>query len=130
VLRIEKAIVSPVVKVGIFLSAMLFATVNFADNFATNSQEAVQLAQLSDGFNAETTYMASCFACHSTGAAGAPKVGAGFAAEWAPRMEKGLDAVVANAISGLNTMPPKGLCFTCTDDDLRALVEYMVSSSE
>jgi len=69
--------------------------------------------------------MASCFACHSTGAAGAPKVGDGFAAEWTPRM----DAVVTNAINGINTMPQKGLCFDCNDDDLRAVVEYMVESS-
>ena len=76
----------------------------------------------SDGFNAEQKYMASCFACHSTGAAGAPKVGDGFAAEWTPRMEKGMDAVVINAINGINTMPPKGLCFDCNNDDLRAVV--------
>jgi cytochrome c5 len=118
-------LVSPVVKITLFLSAMLVASSNFADS----SEPVVQLAQLSDGFNAEAKYMASCFACHSTGAAGAPKVGDGNVAEWTPRMEKGMDAVVANAINGLNTMPPKGLCFDCTDDDLRAIVEYMVTAS-
>ena len=99
-------------------------------NFANDSAEPMQVAALTEGFNAETTYMASCFACHSSGAAGAPKVGAGNADAWAPRMEKGLDVVVTNAINGLNAMPPKGLCFTCTDEDLRALVEYMVATSE
>ena len=112
-------------RVTLFVRPSLFATVNLADD----NQQVLQLAQLSEGFNAEQKYMASCFACHSTGAAGAPKVGEGFAPEWEPRMEKGMDAVVANAINGLNTMPPKGLCFDCTDDDLRAIVEYMVSSS-
>lgn len=122
VLSIKKVVMS-----AFIMSAVLFATVISAD--VDNGQQELQLAQLSADFNAETTYMASCFACHSTGAAGAPKVGDGNAAEWAPRMEKGMDAVVANAINGLNTMPPKGLCFDCTDDDLRALVEYMVASS-
>ena len=112
-------------KVGLFVLVASFATVISADN----SQRQVQLAQLTDGFDAEATYMMSCFACHSTGAAGAPKVGDGNADAWAPRMEKGMEAVVANAINGLNTMPPKGLCFTCTDEDLAALVTYMVSSS-
>ena len=120
-----KRLVSPLVKFALLMAAVLVASSNFADS----SEQTVQLAQLSDGFNAEAKYMASCFACHSTGAAGAPKVGDGNGAEWAPRMEKGMDAVVANAINGLNTMPPKGLCFDCTDDDLRALVEYMVASS-
>lgn len=108
------------------IAATTVATVNFADE----GQQPIQLAAVSEGFNAETSYMASCFACHSTGAAGAPKVGAGNADVWTARLEKGMDAVVANAINGLNTMPAKGLCFTCTDDDLRALVEYMIESSQ
>jgi cytochrome c5 len=113
-------------KLGLFVLVASFATAISADN----SQQQVQLAQLTDGFDAEATYMMSCFACHSTGAAGAPKVGDGNADAWAPRMEKGMEAVVTNAINGLNTMPPKGLCFTCTDEDLAAIVAYMVSSSQ
>ena len=42
-------------------------------------------------------------------------------------MEKGMDAVMANVITGINAMPPKGLCMSCSDDDLMALVNYMVS---
>jgi cytochrome c5 len=122
---VKKSVMSPVVKSVLFVSAVLFAGVNFADN----GGQGLQVAAVSDGFNAEQKYMASCFACHSTGAAGAPKVGDGFAAEWTPRMEKGMDAVVTNAINGINTMPPKGLCFDCNDDDLRAIVQYMVESS-
>ena len=97
--------------------------------FNSSNANEIELAQLSEGFNAQQKYMASCFACHSTGAAGAPKVGAGMSAEWEPRLEKGLDAVVQNAINGINTMPAKGLCFDCTDEDLRAIVEYMIESS-
>ncbi len=125
-LSIKRVIMSAMSKTGLFVMAASFATAISADN----AQSQVQLAQLTDGFNAETTYMASCFACHSTGAAGSPKVGPGNADVWAPRLEKGMDAVVANAITGLNTMPPKGLCFTCTDDDLRAVVQYMLDSSK
>jgi len=122
VLSIKKVIMS-----AFIISAVSIAAVTSAD--VDNSQQSLQLAQLTAGFNAETTYMASCFACHSTGAAGAPKVGEGNADAWTQRLEKGMDAVVTNAINGLNSMPPKGLCFTCTDDDLRALVQYMVDSS-
>ena len=112
------------------MKMMLVAmTAVFAMASVADDNQVQQLAQVSDGFDVEAKYMASCFACHSTGAAGAPKVGAGNAEAWAPRMEKGMDAVVTNAINGLNTMPPKGLCFDCTDADLRALVEWMVASS-
>ena len=124
-LSIKRMGQSPFIKSILILVTALYANVNFAD-----TGEALQLVQLSDEFNPEQKYMASCFACHSTGAAGAPKVGAGMAVEWEPRLEKGLDAVVSNTVNGLNTMPAKGLCFDCTDDDLRAIVEYMIETSQ
>ena len=124
-LRVKRVAQLPFVKSIFILVLALSATATFSDK-----GKALQLAQLSDGFNPEQKYMASCFACHSTGAAGAPKVGDGMAVEWGPRLEKGLDAMVANTVNGLNTMPAKGLCFDCTDDDLRAIVEYMIETSQ
>lgn len=88
----------------------------------------MQLAQNSDGFEVERVYMQNCWACHNSGAAGAPKVGN--AADWGPRVQKGMDTLLANATNGLNAMPAKGLCFTCTEDDLKALIQYMVDSSK
>ncbi len=73
-------------------------------------------------------YNASCAACHTSGAAGAPKVGD--AAAWAPRIAQGMDTLVTHATAGLNAMPPKGLCMTCSDDELKAAIEYMVSNSQ
>ena len=124
-LIVKKVAKPPFTKSVLILATALYATATLAD-----ISDALQIAQLSDGFNPEQKYMASCFACHSTGAAGAPKVGDGMAVEWEPRLEKGLDAVVANTVNGLNTMPAKGLCFDCTDDDLRAIVQYMIETSQ
>lgn len=76
----------------------------------------------------EDVYQAKCFACHGTGAAGAPKVGD--AAAWTARLANGMDTVVANAINGIGGMPPKGTCMDCSDDTLKAVVEYMVESSK
>ena len=123
--NVQEISISSFAKLIVAFGAIFFVSTGIADQ-----NPSIDLAQLSDGFNAEQKYMASCFACHSTGAAGAPKVGEGMAEEWGPRLEKGLDAVVANAINGINTMPAKGLCFDCTDDDLRALVEYMIETSQ
>ena len=124
-LSVKKVAKPPFTKSVLILATALYATATLAD-----ISDALQIAQLSDGFNPEQKYMASCFACHSTGAAGAPKVGDGMAVEWEPRLEKGLDAVVANTVNGLNTMPAKGLCFDCTEDDLRAIVQYMIETSQ
>lgn len=108
--------------------------VSMATEVAPVTRESMAAAPMAEvaasSFDAEATYMASCFACHSSGAAGAPKVGAGNADAWTARLEKGMDQVLTNAIAGINNMPPKGLCFTCSDDDIKALVEYMVDSSK
>ena len=80
---------------------------------------------LADG---QQIYQSSCQACHATGAAGAPKVGDKEA--WAPRIATGVDAMLAVAIKGKGAMPPKGTCMSCTDDQLKAAIEYMVSQSQ
>jgi cytochrome c5 len=70
----------------------------------------------------------NCMACHSTGAGGAPKVGD--KAAWSDRIGKGVDSVYANAINGINGMPPKGTCMSCSDDEIEATVDYMLENSQ
>lgn len=86
-------------------------------------EQVVEAAAEVAAFDVESTYQMSCFACHGTGAAGAPIMGDADA--WTERMAKGMDAVMANVVNGVNAMPPKGLCMTCSDDDLQSLVNYM-----
>ncbi len=73
-------------------------------------------------------YDASCMACHSTGAAGAPMLGN--SAAWAPRIAQGMDTLLQHAINGIRAMPPKGTCMACSNDDIKAAVDYMVSESK
>jgi len=73
-------------------------------------------------------YDKSCKVCHDSGAAGAPKTGD--AAAWEPRMAKGMEVLVASVNNGLNAMPPKGMCFDCTDADYTALIEYMAAPAQ
>jgi len=87
--------------------------------------ESVALAQADDGFDLQATYQMFCFACHSTGLSGAPLPGD--AEAWAPRMEKGREEIIAIMNRGLNAMPPKGLCMSCTDEQLWQLSQYMVT---
>ncbi|MEX2132097.1 MAG: c-type cytochrome, partial [Pseudohongiellaceae bacterium] len=76
-------------------------------------------------FDVAATYQMTCFACHSTGAAGAPMTGD--SAAWEARMAKGMDTVLANAMNGLNAMPAKGMCMTCSESDMRSLMEYIMN---
>ena len=71
----------------------------------------------------EERYSSSCTFCHSNGAAGAPL--SHDEAAWAERMEKGMDTLVKHTRDGYNAMPPRGMCNDCSDDEYRALIEYM-----
>ncbi len=86
------------------------------------------VATSSEPRSGETIYSSTCTTCHSTGAAGAPKFGD--AAGWADRIAKGLDELYGSALNGFKGMPPKGLCMDCSDDEIRAAVDYMASNSQ
>jgi len=78
--------------------------------------------------SAKETYDVKCFACHGTGAAGAPKLGDKDA--WAPRVAQGMDVLYDHALNGFNAMPPKGTCMDCSDETIKIVVDYMVDSSK
>ena len=69
-----------------------------------------------------------CQGCHATGAAGAPKVGD--KAAWGPRIGQGKPTLYTHAIGGIRAMPPKGTCMNCSDDEIKAAVDYMVGKSK
>jgi cytochrome c5 len=69
-------------------------------------------------------YNKACVACHTSGVLGAPKLHD--SADWSPRMEKGFDTVWQNAINGIKAMPPMGTCGDCSNDDIKAAIEYMI----
>lgn len=71
----------------------------------------------------EEKYGKSCAACHTTGAAGAPKKGD--KAAWAPRLKQGDAVLLGHIKNGFKAMPPKGLCMDCTDADYKALIKFM-----
>jgi cytochrome c5 len=78
----------------------------------------------------EEVYNAACLACHATGAAGAPKLGD--VAAWADRIAKGSDALHDSGINGVagTGMIAKGGCMNCSDEEVMAAVDYMVTNSQ
>ena len=74
--------------------------------------------------SAEEVYNTGCLACHASGAAGAPKFRD--AADWSTRLAGGLESIYGNAINGKGGMPAKGLCPTCSDDEIKSAVDYMI----
>ena len=79
----------------------------------------------------ESIYKKTCSLCHSAGVAGAPKLGD--AADWGPRIEQGKDTLYKHATEGFTgakgMMPPKGGNAALTDDEIKSVVDYMVSKA-
>jgi cytochrome c5 len=73
----------------------------------------------------ETVYAAVCAACHTSGAAGAPKMGDTGA--WGARLAKGYDTLVKHAIEGFNAMPAKGGNPDLDDIEVARAVVYLAN---
>ena len=76
----------------------------------------------------EKVYQTYCSACHQYGVAGAPKTGDKEA--WEKRMSQGWETIMSHAIGGYKGMPAKGNCLTCSDQDVRDSIEYILNNSE
>ncbi len=69
-----------------------------------------------------------CSMCHDSGLMSSPKLGN--KADWAPRIEQGVDTLYNNAINGLNMMPARGGRPDLSDDDIKSAVDHMLSLVE
>jgi len=87
-------------------------------------------AGTTDAARGESVFKSACVVCHGPGVAGAPRLDD--KADWAPRIGQGVDVLYSHAINGFQgkkgVMPPKGGNMGLSDQDVRAAVDYMVSS--
>lgn len=79
----------------------------------------------------EEVYNTACMACHSSGAAGAPKLGD--AGAWKARIAQGADVLHKHAIEGFQGaagfMPAKGGQVALPDAEVIAAVDFMAEKS-
>jgi cytochrome c5 len=94
---------------------------------AAAAPAAAPAATAAAGGAGEALYKTTCFACHGTGAAGAPKFGD--KAAWAPRIAQGLPTLYNVALHGKGAMPPKGGS-AAPDADVKAAVDFMVGAAK
>jgi len=74
-----------------------------------------------------------CTSCHTSGVAGAPKVGD--KSNWGPRIAQGLDTLVKHATDGYkgpdgNMMPAKGGNPALTDEQVKNAVHWIVDQAK
>lgn len=90
---------------------------------ATTTAVPEQAVAFDGSLDGEMIYSNVCAACHATGVANAPKPGS---AEMAQRSEKGAEAMIKIAIDGLNAMPARGGRPDLSDEQIKAIVEFML----
>lgn len=122
-------LVSLIVSVSAFATdRATFVQQNLAPVAQVNVAGASAAPAAPTAMSGEQIYNKTCVTCHGAGVAGAPILGD--KAAWAPRISSlGVDGLVKTAISGIKAMPPKGGCMNCSDDDIKAAVEFMVKKS-
>ncbi len=81
----------------------------------------------------KTIYGKLCTTCHTTGVAGAPKLGSKSA--WGPRIAQGIDTLVKHAMNGYtgpdgNHMPAKGGNPALTRQQITNTVKWMVKQAQ
>lgn len=96
-------------------------------------EESTEMAAAEEEHVGKTAYGSICVACHGSGIPGIPQLGD--AAAWAPRIAQGNDILYERAINGYTgssgmPMPAKGGNPSLSDDDVKAAVDYIVSSSQ
>ncbi|USQ13883.1 c-type cytochrome [Legionella lytica] len=73
-------------------------------------------------------YFTACVICHQNGEMSAPLLGD--AVNWYSRLKlSGLTGLYRRAIHGYNSMPVKGACVTCSDNDVISAVDYILNES-
>jgi cytochrome c5 len=75
----------------------------------------------------EEVYKSVCSACHSSGAAGAPKLGD--KSDWAPRLKAGQKTLLNSALKGKGAMPPRGGAADSSDLEVERAVVYMANQA-
>ena len=101
-----------------------------ADAAAKAAASQVAYGGTTDG---KAIYDHLCTSCHTSGVAGAPKLGN--KSMWGPRIAQGIDVLVKHATEGYhgpdgNFMPPKGGNPALTDEQVKNAVHWIVDQAK
>lgn len=79
----------------------------------------------------QAVFEAACANCHTGGFggffSGAPALGD--KADWRALAPKGVDGLTETTLAGIGKMAARGGCATCSDEEIRAAVAYMLDNS-
>ncbi|MEN3374414.1 c-type cytochrome [Dechloromonas sp. ZS-1] len=100
--------------------------ITYMVTLSSNTPEVAKPYSSPVAMSGKTIVESRCAQCHGEGKHGAPRKGE--LAEWTPRMAKGLDVMVGNAIRGHNNMPARGGLASLSDAEMRSAAMYLVNT--
>jgi cytochrome c5 len=115
------------VKVLLLIVAVALSGCGEPPNLGSREIEAASRTLVPQDAEIAAIYARSCASCHTVAATRAPLTGD--VAAWAPRMAKGMDAMVSSVVKGFGGMPPFGLCMDCSAEQFEALIEFMATAA-
>jgi cytochrome c5 len=83
-------------------------------------------ARQGESLAGKSTYQSMGSTCHDSGALGAPKITD--KAAWQPRIAQGPKVLYSSALNGIGAMPAKGGHPQLSDEQVKAVVDYMVGA--
>jgi cytochrome c5 len=115
-MRYEHASAMPLLRIAGWFAAFLLGA---------GSCAGLAAAELKSG---ESVYKETCFACHATGVAGAPKYAD--KKTWVPLIKEGQPVLTAHAWVGVRGMPAKGGRADLSLEEFARAVAYMARAAD
>ena len=122
------------IRTGVFVKCVItcglvFGLPGCGPGTETMSADGMATAAVAAAHPGKEIYDQFCYSCHTPGLSGAPQLGD--VEDWGPRIAKGRALLVAATIEGIApAMPQRGLCLSCSDEELAAAVDYMIEQSQ
>lgn len=129
-----------IVVVLIYLLIRLILSSSFidpdeADPLSTSGRiQPTGMVRVGDGIppgdrTGEQIFNKTCTQCHASDSQIADSPKFGNTEDWAPRIAKGMEALMTSALNGLNAMPARGGNNTLTDTEVERAIVYMANSA-
>ncbi|HEY7865706.1 MAG TPA: cytochrome c5 family protein [Psychromonas sp.] len=97
----------------------------YLDGEIMTAKQDVDSAEPAGPRSGEKIYNTYCAACHATGVLGAPKKGDADA--WQPRIAQGPETLLKHALEGFNSMPAKGTCSDCSEQEIVSTIAFLTN---
>lgn len=116
----------------LIITTSIFSSFFFGTTTTVNTTPFTESTVLNNEKSGKEIFDNECASCHTGGfkgwVSGAPDISD--AEDWEKALKKGLTTMTKNVFEGTKRHEEKGGCEDCTDSEIKAAVEYIVSETK